>query len=358
MSEHKNDRFPQQQDSAETVQESYEVTSSQDNTSSKKTLRNRVLLIVGIVILAILLILGGTVLAALRQLRGDETVPIVERESAYSIPEPEESIIPLTPEELETMTESLETEPLPDETATEAAPVEAKPIYKQEKKDPDVTNVLLLGRDSRNAAVEYGRTDTMIILSYNKRTHEVKLISLLRDMLVYIEGQDYNRINTAFAFGGIGLCINTINDTFQLDIQDYMTIDFTGLVSVIDAIGGIDVNLTADEVALYKLYGMLDESAQAGMTHFTGEQALSHARNRALGSDFERTRRQRDILMAIFTKVTTSMSLTEVTSLVNSVLKIVKTNLPTATILSLATDVMTYKNDITFNNARLPFDGT
>lgn len=335
----------------------------------KKTgLRSRILLIVGIVLLAILLIAGGFVLSLLRQLRGDENIPIVERESVYEIPTMDAVFETLTPEELETLDAVLGTEPPEEEdvppvsgdntaAVTEAVTVAPKPIYKQDKKDANVINVLLLGRDARNASVEYGRTDSMIILSYNKKSHEVKLISLMRDMFVPIEGHDWNRINTAYAYGGIGLCINTINDVFQLDIQDYMTIDFNGLVAIIDAVGGIDVSLTPDEVVLYREWGILDKNAKAGVHRLTGEQALRHARNRALGSDFERTRRQRDILMAIFNRVTSSMTLTEVTTLAKSALQMVTTNLPTATILSLAKDVMTNSGDITFNNARLPFNG-
>ncbi len=324
-------------------------------TAAKTSLRSRILLIIGIVILAILLIAGGVLLSALRQLRDDENIPIVDRESVYEMPTMEETLETFSPEELETL------EAVYVEEETQAADVKPdtkpKPIYKQEQKDENVINVLLLGRDARNAAVEYGRTDSMIILSYNKKTHEVKLVSLMRDMYIPIEGHGWNRINTAYAFGGIGLCINTVNDVFQLDIQDYMTIDFNGLVNIIDAVGGIDVTLTADEVVYYKESGMLGKDAKAGVNRLDGKQSLVHARNRALGSDFERTRRQRDILVAIFDRVTSSMTLTEVTNLVSSALKMVSTNMSAANILSLATDVMTNRKDITFNNARLPFNG-
>ena len=343
-------------------------------TSKKIPFGGKVALIVGIVILALLLIGGGIVLSVFNRLRGEDVVPIVDRDSAYSMHEPEDTIITISLEDYATMTEEPEqtdappvTEKVPakdpaKDTAkvTEKTPPkkDPKPIYRQPKKDENVTNILLLGRDSRNADWENGRTDSMIILSYNQKTHEVKLISLMRDMLIPIEGHDYNRINTAFAFGGIGLCINTLNDVFQLDIQDYMTIDFTGIKKVIDAIGGIDVTLTESEVALYQEQEVLDSSVKAGVVHLNGSKALHHARNRALGADFERTRRQRDILMAIYQKVTSSMSLNDVTALVTTALDCVTTNLSTTTILSLATDVMNHKNDITFNNARLPFDGT
>lgn len=336
---------------------------------------HRALLIIGIITMLLILIIAGAALIILRGLRGNEAVPIVKREETYTIPVTmEESISIIDPDEFAAMTDDYEDETEPPETeAAETAPVTEKttqpaeteppkqqaqtPIYEQYKKDPDVTNVLLLGRDAR-ATYERGRTDSMIILSYNKRTHGVKLISLMRDMLIPIEGHDWNRINTAYAFGGIGLCINTLNDVFKLDIQDYMTIDFDGLTKVIDSIGGIDVNLTPDEVALYQSYGMIPNDTQPGSYHMDGATALKHARNRTLGSDFERTRRQRDVLIAIFNKVTSSMSLTDVTSLISSTLELVNTNLPVTTIVSLATDVMTNKSAISFETSRLPFNNT
>jgi len=346
----------------------------QDGTPQKKSgmgIGARILMIAGIVVLLLLLIGGGIVLAALRQLRGDEYVPIVSRDSEYVIDTMAESYETMSWEDFATMgdeedttvpetedvTETKEAESTAARTEAVTKPVQV-PIYEQHKNNKDIINILLLGRDARNAKVEYGRTDTMIILSYNQKTKEVKMVSLLRDMLVPIEGHDYNRINTAYAFGGIGLCINTINTIFQLDIQDYVTIDFEGLKSVIDSIGGIDLELTADEVYMYREEGLMDKNAKAGVHHLNGAFALRHARNRALGSDFERTRRQRDILMAVFDKVTSSLTLSEVTNLVSSTLKMVNTNLSAKTLVSLATDVMKNKDKITIDTGRVPYNGT
>ncbi len=372
----------------ETPTEAEQLNESEPKTK-KMRLHSRILLIVGIAVLAVLLIGGSIILSTLRQLRGDEHVPIVERESEYVMPSMEAELVTLSPEDLETLediydeTIPLEIETLPvteteiftettagkteagnnpvknpttgTTTSTQRKPI---PIYKQEKKDQDVLNILLLGRDARNPSVEYGRTDTMIVLSYNKKTHDVKMVSLMRDTFIPIEGHDWNRINTAYAYGGIGLCINTVNDVFQLDIQDYVTIDFNGLVSVINAIGGVDVNLTPDEVVYYQEKGTLAKDAKAGINHLNGKQALAHARNRSLGSDFERTRRQRDILQAVFNRVTSSMTLTEVTDLITSTLKMVSTNLSASNLLSLATDVMANRKDISITSGRVPFNGT
>ena len=337
----------------------------------KSTLPGRILLIAGIILLLLLLIGGGLFLTALRRLHGDEQIPIVSREEEYVMETMGETIQYIDEwENYGGETETEEMSPTPDETGTAAdtvteAVTEAEttvpvqvPICQQNKNNKDVINVLLLGRDARNAAVEYGRTDSMIILSYNKKTNDVRMVSLLRDIYVPIEGHGWNRINTAYAFGGIGLCINTINDVFGLDIQDYVTVDFGGLISVIDSIGGIDLDLTADEVFMYREMGRLPGDAAAGIHHMDGEFALIHARNRTLGTDFERTRRQRDILTAIYQKVTASTSLTEVTRLITSALDMVKTNMSASTLITLAADVLQNGSSIEIDGAHVPFADT
>lgn len=332
----------------------------------------RILLIIGILILLLLLIGGGLFLSALRRLRGEEQVPIVSRNDEYVMETMDETIQYVDDwenyggeitEEDTTAPTADETEPTAEtqtDAVTEAvtAPPEPVPIFEQNKNNRDVINILLLGRDARNAAVEYGRTDSMIILSYNKKTNDVKMVSLLRDLYVPIEGHGWNRINTAFAFGGIGLCINTINDVFGLDIQDYVTIDFSGLISVIDSIGGIDLNLTADEVFMYREMGKLPGDAAAGIHHMDGEFALIHARNRTLGTDFERTRRQRDILTAVYQKVTESLSLTEITRLITATLDMVKTNMSASNLITLASDVLQNGTSIEIEDAHVPFADT
>lgn len=99
----------------------------------------------------------------------------------------------------------------------------------------------------------------------------------------------------------MGLTINTINKTYDLDIQNYITISFDDLVNVIDEIGGVTVFISEEEAAYYRENGMPD--IQAGDVTLTGSQALAHARNRTLGNDFERTRRQRSVMYGIYRKI-------------------------------------------------------
>lgn len=330
------------------------------------SLRAKILLIIGIVLLLIFLIAGGIVLSTMRRLQGDEQIPIVSRESEFVMPEMEESLEYIDDwEQFENMPDDDPTAPEQNGGSTDNAGAvgsviqgNSVPIFEQNKNNPDVINILLLGRDARDPSKSWGRTDTMIIVSYNKKTHDASMISLLRDTYVPIEGHGYNRINTAFAFGGTGLCINTINDVFSLDIQDYVIIDFAGLVSVIDAVGGVDMHLTADEVTMYAKEGLLPAGAAEGVHHLNGELALRHARNRTLGSDFGRTKRQRDILTAVFDKVTSSLSLAETTRLINAALNMVTTNLSAGNLVSLAADVLANASSVEIESSQLPYAGT
>ncbi len=227
------------------------------------------------------------------------------------------------------------------------------PIYAVKQKDPDVMNILLLGTDSRDVKVDRGRSDTMIVLSYNKKTGEAKMISLLRDGLVPIEGYGWNRINTAYIFGGVGLAINTVNQLFDLDIQRFVVIDMGGTEAFVDHIGGVDVKLTRAEVDFYNSnYGT---SYTVGINHLSPSMTLTHMRNRSVDNDFGRTRRQRDVITAIIQTVLNQKSLTEILQLVEYGTSIVTTNIDMVTLTSLATSIVSSKSTFTIETANLPF---
>lgn len=213
-------------------------------------------------------------------------------------------------------------------TATNAVSVYSKkyPIYSVAQKNKDIINILVMGTDARDVTIERGRSDTMLIVSYNKKTAEVKLVSMLRDALVPIEDHDWNRLNTAYAFGGAGLAINTMNDLFGLDLQNFVVIDFTGAAEFIDKIGGVDVTLTKAEVDYYSAF--IKQDLVVGVNHMDSELAMTHMRNRSTDNDFGRARRQRDVITAVMKKITTGMSLTEISELIDYAMTIVKTNIP------------------------------
>lgn len=299
-----------------------------------------------------------------------------ETEAAEPPPEPETEV-PETdapPAEPETTAPPVKTETSAPETlpsVTTPAPVQTAPqmnpnnsfansntisvygrtpIYKVEQKDSNIMNILVLGTDSRDVAQDRGRSDTMIVVSYNKKTHEIKLVSLLRDLLVPIEGYNWNRINTAYFYDGVGLSINTVNQLFGLDIQHFIVIDFNGAKDFIDYVGGVDLQLSESEAN----YVGVPYSSEP--THLDGSAALKHMRNRSSDSDFGRTARQRTVVMAVISKIISEKSLTEILDITQYALGMVKTNLSASSLASLAASVMGSAGKISLQSQNIPYE--
>lgn len=232
------------------------------------------------------------------------------------------------------------------------------PIYKKDRIDEDVQNIMLVGSDLREGESGNGRSDSCLLVSYNKRTGSISLVSFMRDVWINIPGIGFNRINAAYSYGGIGLLINTVNENFGLDIQNYVLVDFEGFESIVDDLGGVEVNLTKKEAQFINGGSSAKVVVKDGMQKLNGEQALVHSRNRKTGDgDFGRTRRQREVLMAIYSKVRTDLSPLKLPSLLNNVFKHAKTNITPETMLSLGLDVMK-SSDLSTGNGRIPFDNT
>ena len=223
------------------------------------------------------------------------------------------------------------------------------PIYKVEQTDDDIINILVLGTDSRDVVKERGRSDTMIVVSYNKKTGAIKMVSLLRDMLVPIEGYDWNRINTAYFFDGVGLSINTVNQLFGLDIQHFIVIDFNGAKDFINYIGGIELSLSESE-AKFAGVPYSNEPIQ-----LDGSAALAHMRNRSSDNDFGRTGRQQEVIIAVFHKILSEKSLSEILDITKYAMGMVKTNISVTTLTSLAASVVGNAGDISIKSQSLPY---
>lgn len=227
-------------------------------------------------------------------------------------------------------------------------------IAQEDPKDEDVFNVLLVGTDSRDPNSDMGRSDSMMLVSFNKDKKKSTVVSFLRDSLVEIDGYGKSRLGHTYAYGGIGLTINTINKTYDLDIQNYITIDFENLVSIIDEIGGVKVFITEEEAEYYRQNGMPD--IQSGDMTLTGSQALAHARNRTLGSDFERTRRQRSVMYGIYRQIMAEKDASAILPLINYCMNHVKTNMSVTEIYDLAKQVLAIDN-LRMQQASMPTEG-
>ena len=242
----------------------------------------------------------------------------------------------------------------------------ADPIYSENQIDPNVINILLLGDDGRDER-DSGRSDSMMILSYNQETGEVKILSLLRDTWIYIPGRtQWNRINTAYRFGGVGLAINTINTNFDMDIQYYMLVHFEDIKAITDTVGGVDVPLNQREVEYINAYSGSDniladipEGVETEMRHLDGLQAFRHSRNRKLGNgDWSRTQRQRDILKGFYERAKQEKNATSLASLMYSLMDYVETNMSPWQMISLGTSIVFGKSGGAPQTASMPFPGT
>ena len=217
------------------------------------------------------------------------------------------------------------------------------------------TNVALFGLDSRENDLGKGnRSDTIMIASLNNDTKEVKLVSIYRDTLLELDDGSYNKANAAYAFGGPEGAVSLINRNLDMNIEKYVTVNFNALVDVIDAVGGLDLELTHDEVmhmnnycvetskVTGKSYEKIEPEVE-GTYHLNGVQAVSYSRIRyTAGGDFKRAERQRLVLEKIADKVQ-NMSVGTVNKIIDSVFPQISTNFTLAEMIGYAKNLTKYK---------------
>lgn len=242
-----------------------------------------------------------------------------------------------------------------DESTTESTAPPLDPSEVEWEKEETVTfddsgllNILLVGQDRREGQGRQ-RSDTMILCSINTKTNEVSMISFLRDLYVQIPGgYSPNRLNASYAFGGFPLLNKTMNQNFGVTIDGNIEVDFEGFTTVIDQVGGVDITLTKKEAAYLRL-----NDGKAGTVHLNGYQALEYARIRKLDSDFGRTQRQRNVLMAVFSKVR-AMSVGEIKALVDTILPTLTTDMSNTELLSLVTQLAPMLAGMEIHTYRVP----
>ena len=211
----------------------------------------------------------------------------------------------------------------------------------------DVLNILLIGTDVRGGTYEdRGNTDSMILISVNTRDKTIKLTSLMRDMYVYIPNRQWARLNVAYAYGGPQLLFDTIKANFDIDIDLYVRVNFANFRKIINHVGGVDIELSEAEAAYMNRNAekYKTKPVEPGMQHLDGSQALSYARCRKIDSDFNRTRRQRTVIIALVDRIKHS-SPGELNSLLNVFLPMIQTNMSKMQILGLMVDGTTYLNN-------------
>ena len=218
------------------------------------------------------------------------------------------------------------------------------------------TNIALFGTDSREGAAENGepvRSDTIIVASLNNETKEVKLVSVYRDTMLEQEGQHYDKANVAYAQGGPEEAVNMLNRNLDMNIEKYVTVNFNALVDVIDALDGLDLHLTEEEVVHMNNYCVETskvtgkdyeriEPEVEGDYHLNGVQAVSYARIRyTAGGDFTRTERQRLLIEKVVEKAKDA-GIVKINEIIDAVLPEVSTSLSASEILQMAVGVFDY----------------
>lgn len=221
-----------------------------------------------------------------------------------------------------------------------------------------IKNIVLFGLDTQSVGDGQdnpnfmGRSDSIIIVSMNPKYKSLKMISIPRDTYAEIEGYGKTKINHAYEYGQEQLALKTINQNFDLDLTEYITIDFAGLINVINDIGGIELSITKAERDFinsnsWLAYDLTNKKVKKissyGTVKLDGEQALTHSRNRKVGDDFTRAGRQRQVIEAIMNKMS-KMSFSEISSHVDVFLQQATTNINVMEYLGLISDVLFNKD--------------
>ena len=223
--------------------------------------------------------------------------------------------------------------------------------------DRKVVNILLIGVDG-SSSDESLRSDTMLLVSIDRNNKKIKLTSFLRDTWALIPSTNaYNKLNAACAYGGAQLVIDTIEYDYNIKIDHYMLVGFDMFQTIIDSIGGIDVEVTEKEAAFMRATAKATRNIQAGESvHMDGAQALVYCRIRKLDSDFMRTYRQRKVITALITKAKNTDLLT-LKKLADEVLPMIQTDISPMELTKLLFGAVRYISyDV--KSERVPCDNT
>ena len=227
----------------------------------------------------------------------------------------------------------------------------------------NIINILLIGQDRRPGEGR-ARSDSMILCTINKSKKTLTMSSLMRDMYVQIPGYQDNRINASYAFGGMTLLNQCIEKNFGVKIDGNVEVDFSGFAKVIDALGGVDVELTSAEANYLNQRGNWDFEGNAGtwylsagMNKLDGSQAFAYSRIRNVGNgDFGRTERQRKVLNAILAEAKRK-SVAELNDLLKELLPLITTDMTTSEIFGYAIDLIPMMKNLQVNTMQIPAEG-
>ena len=213
----------------------------------------------------------------------------------------------------------------------------------QKMSSKNVVNVLLIGADSRQGT-NTGNTDVMMLVSLNKKTKQIKLVSFMRDSYLYIEGKNNaycSKLNAAFSMGGPETLLNTIENNYKIEIDDFVMVNFESFKAIIEAMGGITVDVQKYEANYANNRYKLSMPYGDDVT-LNGEEALAFCRIRGCDADGDvsRTRRQRQVINAMINRVTKA-SVSDLNKYLNVLLPYIYTGFSKSEVLSLGMKALT-----------------
>ncbi len=232
-------------------------------------------------------------------------------------------------------------------------------------KDDDVYNILLIGVDRRDRTWN-GNSDSMILVSINHTQKRISMISLMRDTYVNIPDVGYAKLNAAYAYGAGPLLLETVTNTYRVQVDRYAAVDFNSMIEIIDTLGGVDITLSDKEAEVANGYivdmcNLRNEDssghlyAGGGTFHADGLQAVGYARIRYVGnSDYQRTERQRYVINQMIAQVK-NMDITQITGFIEDILPLVTHNVPEGEVWDMASKVLDLL-DYSFVQDRIPYD--
>lgn len=228
----------------------------------------------------------------------------------------------------------------------------------------NVINILLIGQDARKNQGGRQRSDSMILCTVNKTKKTLTMTSFMRDLYVQIPGYRDTRINESYYLGGMELLDECLAVNFGVSVDGNVEIDFYGFIEVIDLLGGVEVELTAAEAKYLNRRGNWDINPASagkwtlteGKNRLTGDQALAYSRIREIGSDFERTARQRKVLTEIV-DMCKDLNILELNNLLQKLLPMISTDLSNSEILGYALEVFPLLKELEITTQRIPANG-
>lgn len=195
-------------------------------------------------------------------------------------------------------------------------------------------NIVVLGVDERAEEHDVGRSDTLFVVMFDQEKKSVSLLSVPRDTRVRIPGHGWDKINHAYAYGGRELTQATVEELLGIRIDNYVMVDFAGFKGLVDAIGGIDINVEKD-MYYYDDWDGFKVDLKKGPQHLDGETAIQYVRYRDEEGDIGRIKRQQHFIMAVYEKITSADMLLHVPGLAKQLTSMIKTNLPVGDMMDI-----------------------